>query len=1116
MKKIVKGNDFTLKIPVSKMVEGQAQAFPLPACTDVVVQVCNQFRRTPLAFEIGVKEDNVLLARVEGDKMSIGTYAIEVKGKIFGNDWRSNEYPQFAIVANNADADTEFGETDEGDNSVEMDTAIVILPPSVELSDLINKANDALKTNKETNDTLNTNEEARKKEEEARVIAEQKRTDAEQSRVTAETKREADFATSKKACDDATNKALSTYSHPPYVDADGYYYKWNVSTGSYDKTDVNLTGKAFQIKKVFSSVSAMNATDVNTFAENDFVLINTVNVEDEDNAKLYVVALNEQGQKFYSYLVDMSGFRGFTGKTPQIVIGSVNTLAPGSSASASLVANGTDASGNPVYTLNFAIPKGEKITLADLTEDEIKLLQKPANDAIVACNDATGKANAATLAANTAAAKANAAADDAISKSAEVGKLNSKVAADEEDRVRAESGRVSAENERVDAETTRKQAETDRAAAEDTRVEAEQSRADAETKRESDFDVAIKAAETATAGAEKVDAALTEENVFEVTDRTGVKKTLDLSGMVHAQSDIARIQESMGAYSDRPDITLVAKETNKAISADGIKVAKTGWAIAEFTAEKGNIYLFKPNEVDGDVCIFAEEITNIETRGIDYTYTYNTDGAIETAKATYLGKTHTYTFTYAEDKSYTITDEAGETVEALPMTYETKVGSYFPLVRLNADTELPIDGYCRYMSHFKGNSSIKIVVSYKIDAADLVMKVVRDGVFASISTQLGNLSQKEDETRKKIEDLHGNYIELMWNADSWCNVDGKWVEVKAFKKYRFKPIFDLITFNGDLTHYPNGNHLVYANIPHLDVSKFVYTNAEDGYKKQIRILFRESKIDKLDCRGMNVSGLQSINQIFEECTELRELDIRGWDISECKTFSDTQKNSYSHSLFTRCYKLQCIYGLSGLNTRNIEDFTDLFYGCRSLTSIDVSKWVTSKATRMRKMFNGCFSLTSLDVSNFDTSNVTDMGGMFEDLNSLQKLDISNFDTRKVTLIKGTYGFISSDSLLILDMSGDNFTFENVKSFGRYIANAPKLRTLKLGKNFFKMHESITSLSLSYPYWTDSSVKLSLVTNLYDRKANGLPDLTLTLHATTKKVLSEDDMAAITAKGYIIA
>lgn len=40
---------------------------------------------------------------------------------------------------------------------------------------------------------------------------------------------------------------------------------------------------------------------------------------------------------------------------------------------------------------------------------------------------------------------------------------------------------------------------------------------------------AIKAAETATLGAEKVDATLTEGNVFEVTDRTGAKKILDLN-----------------------------------------------------------------------------------------------------------------------------------------------------------------------------------------------------------------------------------------------------------------------------------------------------------------------------------------------------------------------------------------------------------------------------------------------------------------------------------------------------------------------------------------------------------------------------------------------------------
>lgn len=327
----------------------------------------------------------------------------------------------------------------------------------VDLSEVIDKAQMAISKAQVLSDKVTEAEKSRES-------AEKMRRAAEANRVEAEKKREIDFKQSKTSADDATRKALSTYSHPPYVDADGYYYKWNVTTDSYDKTDVNLTGKAFQIKKVFASVSAMNATDVNTFAENDFILINTANVEDEDNAKLYVVAINQQGRKFYSYLVDMSGFRGFTGKTPQIVIGSVNTLAPGSSASASLVANGTDTNGNPVYTLNFAIPKGDKITLADLTEEEIKLLQKPANDAIAACNSATGNANAATSAANTAAAKANAAADDATSKSTEAGKLNSKVAADEEARVKAESGRVSAEKVRKTNEEARIKAETAREA----------------------------------------------------------------------------------------------------------------------------------------------------------------------------------------------------------------------------------------------------------------------------------------------------------------------------------------------------------------------------------------------------------------------------------------------------------------------------------------------------------------------------------------------------------------------------------------------------------------------------------------------------------------------------
>lgn len=183
MKKIVRGNDFTLRIPVCKIVNGEQVAFPLPACTDIVVNIVNQYRRVALSYAIDTAEDNIINARVEGDAVSVGTYALEVRGKIFGNDWRSKEYEQFAIVDNNASGDTVFnGELIEGEDSVEMNTALVILPPTAELTQLITDANTAIETAKQTDATLKANESER-------TEAEQQRVSAEAARVSAENKR---------------------------------------------------------------------------------------------------------------------------------------------------------------------------------------------------------------------------------------------------------------------------------------------------------------------------------------------------------------------------------------------------------------------------------------------------------------------------------------------------------------------------------------------------------------------------------------------------------------------------------------------------------------------------------------------------------------------------------------------------------------------------------------------------------------------------------------------------------------------------------------------------------------------------------------------------------------
>ena len=88
--------------------------------------------------------------------------------------------------------------------------------------------------------------------------------------------------------------------------------------------------------------------------------------------------------------------------------------------------------------------------------------------------------------------------------------------------------------------------------------------------------------------------------------------------------------------------------------------------------------------------------------------------------------------------------------------------------------------------------------------------------------------------------------------------------------------------------------------------------------------------------------------------------------------------------FEYAEKLDQIIGVENLNTSEVIDMAQMFYGCKSLTKIDVSHFNTEKVKDMNGMFAECSGLTNIDVSNFDTSSLTKIGysvygecGMFE-------------------------------------------------------------------------------------------------------------------------------------------
>ena len=71
-----------------------------------------------------------------------------------------------------------------------------------------------------------------------------------------------------------------------------------------------------------------------------------------------------------------------------------------------------------------------------------------------------------------------------------------------------------------------------------------------------------------------------------------------------------------------------------------------------------------------------------------------------------------------------------------------------------------------------------------------------------------------------------------------------------------------------------------------------------------------------------------------------------------------------------------IEGLENLNTAQVTTMENMFCGCQSLTSLDLSAFNTKQVTDMNGMFIYCSSLQTLDVNSFDIGKVTNMASMF--------------------------------------------------------------------------------------------------------------------------------------------
>lgn len=148
----------------------------------------------------------------------------------------------------------------------------------------------------------------------------------------------------------------------------------------------------------------------------------------------------------------------------------------------------------------------------------------------------------------------------------------------------------------------------------------------------------------------------------------------------------------------------------------------------------------------------------------------------------------------------------------------------------------------------------------------------------------------------------------------------------------------------------------------------------------------------------------SCRKMFYGCKSLENIDLSRFDTKNIVTMC---------CMFMNCKNLKQL-DLSSLSTGNVREMTHMFFRCSSLEQVNLSGLDTHNVEYMGQMFYGCESLKQLDLSSFNTEKVLYMGEMFSNCKSLKQLDLSNFNTEKVVIMQ--YMFNDCSALEQLNMS----------------------------------------------------------------------------------------------------
>ena len=153
---------------------------------------------------------------------------------------------------------------------------------------------------------------------------------------------------------------------------------------------------------------------------------------------------------------------------------------------------------------------------------------------------------------------------------------------------------------------------------------------------------------------------------------------------------------------------------------------------------------------------------------------------------------------------------------------------------------------------------------------------------------------------------------------------------------------------------------------YIDISNFETENVED-----MSFMFSGClTLNNLDIKKFRTSKVKNMEAMFKNCIALKELDVSQFDTSNVENMKE---------MFSKDISLKEL-ATEGFDTKKVIDMRGMFFDCSAIKQLNLGvNFRTDNVENMGHMFRNCFSLTSLDVSNFITSKVTSMEYMFYNL-----------------------------------------------------------------------------------------------------------------------------------------